>query len=89
MALMLGYAVFWLAYVPRGRLLIYNRLGDYSYGIYIYAFPLQGAVIWFFGPMTPGMNIAISLPITLLFAVLSWHLVEAPALRLQRPASFK
>lgn len=89
MALVLGYAVLWLAYVPRGHLLAYNRLGDYSYGIYIYAFPLQGAVIWFLGPMTAGMNIAISLPITLLFAALSWHLIEAPALRLRRLASFR
>ena len=88
MALVLGYAVLWLAYVPRGHLLAYNRLGDYSYGIYIYAFPLRGAVIWFFGRMPPGMNIAISLPITLFFAVLSWHLVEAPALRLRRSDSF-
>lgn len=89
MALALGYAVLWLAYVPRGPLLAYNRLGDYSYGIYIYAFPLQGAVIWFLGPMTPGMNIAISLPITLFFAVLSWHLIEARALALLRRAPFR
>ena len=89
MALALGYAVLWLAYVPRGPLLAYNRLGDYSYGIYIYAFPLQGAAIWLFGPMTPGMNIAISLPITFFFAVLSWHLIEAPALALLRRAPFR
>ena len=87
MALVLGYAVLWLAYVPRGRLRAYNRLGDYFYGIYIYTFPLQGAVIWFFGAMTPSMNIAISLPITLFFAVLSWHLIEAPALAFRRRAS--
>ena len=80
----LGYTLFWLAYVPRGPLLTYNRLGDYSYGIYIYAFPLQGMVVWLLGPMTPGMNIALALPATLLCAVLSWHLVEAPSLALLR-----
>jgi peptidoglycan/LPS O-acetylase OafA/YrhL len=83
----LAYTVFFLAYVPRGPLLAYNRIGDYSYGIYIYAFPLQGLMIWLFGPMTPGMNILLSLPITLMFAILSWHLVEAPSLALLRRRS--
>jgi peptidoglycan/LPS O-acetylase OafA/YrhL len=80
----LGYTVFWLAYVPRGPLLSYNRLGDYSYGIYIYAFPIQGLVAWLFGPTTPLVNIALSLPVTVFCAILSWHLVEAPSLALLR-----
>lgn len=83
MALALCYVTFWLAYVPRGRILAYNRLGDYSYGIYVYAFPLQGLVVWLLGPMTPVENIVITLPITLVCAILSWHLVEAPALELR------
>lgn len=81
--LALSYATFWLAYVPRGPHLAYNRLGDYSYGIYIYAFPLQGLAVWLWAPMSPLTNIALALPITLLLAVLSWHLIEAPALALR------
>lgn len=27
------YSVAWLSFVPKGRLLAYNRLGDYSYGV--------------------------------------------------------
>jgi peptidoglycan/LPS O-acetylase OafA/YrhL len=81
----LGYTVFWLAYVPRGAVLAYNRLGDYSYGIYIYAFPVQGLMVWLLGHMTPVTNIALAFPATLACAVLSWNLVEAPALaRLRR-----
>ena len=83
--LALCYAVFWCAYGPRSAwLLAYNRLGDYSYGIYIYAFPLQGLVVWLWGPMTPFWNIALSLPLTLICAILSWHLIEAPALALRQ-----
>ena len=81
--LALAYSTFWLAYVPRGPILAYNRLGDYSYGLYIYAFPLQGLMVWLFGPMGPGMNIALALPATLACAIMSWHLVEAPALALR------
>lgn len=49
LVLALSYAVFWVGYVPGGVLRRYNRLGDYSYGIYIYAFPLQGAAVWAMG----------------------------------------
>ena len=78
----LGYGALWAAYVPGGRMRLYNRLGDYSYGIYIYAFPLQGLAVWLFGPMGPWANIAIALPMTIVPSVLSWHLVERPALEL-------
>jgi peptidoglycan/LPS O-acetylase OafA/YrhL len=36
--------LFYLAYVPSGWIRKYNRVGDYSYGIYIYAFPVQQSV---------------------------------------------
>lgn len=78
----MGYGLFWLAYVPGGLIRHYNRIGDYSYGMYIYAFPVQGLVVWLFGPMTPLQNILYALPITLGCAILSWHLVEKPALGL-------
>ena len=82
--LALAYGVFWFAYVPGGWLRAYNRLGDYSYGTYIYAFPVQQLWAWGLGPMAPGLNIALALPVTLLLAVLSWHLIEGPALALGR-----
>lgn len=82
--LMLAYATFWLGLVPHGIVRRYNRLGDYSYGMYVYAFPLQGLIVWLFGPMTPLAHIALAFPLTLLPAVLSWRLIEAPALALRR-----
>ncbi len=83
LTLALSYAVFWLGYVPGGLLRAYNRLGDYSYGIYIYAFPLQGFAIWWFGTQTPLFNMVVAFLLTLLCSVLSWHLVEEPAMRLK------
>lgn len=81
LALTLSYATFWAAYIPGGFLRYYNDFGDYSYGLYIYAFPLQGLVIWIFGTQEPLFNIAVSFPITLVVAIASWHLIEAPAMR--------
>lgn len=79
----LSYGAFVLGYARRAPgALRYNRLGDYSYGVYIYAFPVQQAVAWA-GVDSPAGNIALALPVTLVLAVLSWHLVEAPALQLK------
>ena len=79
-ALALSYATFWLAYVPGGAVRRFNRLGDYSYGIYVYAFPLQGLVVYLFGPQTPLQNMGLAFVPTLLVSILSWHLVEQPAM---------
>ncbi|MEM9342556.1 MAG: acyltransferase [Pseudomonadota bacterium] len=84
-SLAVAYATFWLAFMPAGILRAYNRLGDYSYGMYIYAFPIQGLVIWIWGPMGPLENILFALPLTLIPSVLSWHLVEKPSLDLLKP----
>jgi len=78
--LVLPYLVFTFAYLPAGLIRQFNRGGDYSYGVYIYAFPLQQAVI----AMTPGIDITrlllISGALTLLCAALSWHLIEKPVM---------
>ncbi len=82
--LALPYLVLFLAYVPAGFIRRYNRLGDYSYGTYIYAFPIQQSVAATLGAPGPLQMLAVALPLTLLFAVVSWHLVEKPALDWKR-----
>lgn len=80
LAVALTYCAACAAYLPGGAIRRFNGLGDYSYGIYIYAFPVQQLVVHLFGPMEPAMNIALSLPPTLLLAIVSWRLVEKSAL---------
>lgn len=76
-----GCLVLCAAFVPGGVLRRYNRLGDYSYGLYIYAFPVQQMV----ASLVPGIGVAgmflTSATITLALAMASWRFVEAPALR--------
>jgi len=58
--------------------------GDYSYGIYLYAFPVQQTVAHLFPQHREWyFNIALALPITILLAVFSWHAIEKHALKLR------
>lgn len=79
----IAYATVYLGLCNPARNWVINS-GDYSYGIYLYGFPLQQAVAAL-GPWTAHwyVNIALALPATILLAVLSWYLVEKPILRLR------
>lgn len=59
----------------------FGRFGDLSYGVYIYAFPIQQTVIWLFPGMGYLEHLAIALPLVFFMAALSWHLVEKIALQ--------
>ncbi|MBI5924994.1 MAG: acyltransferase [Aquabacterium sp.] len=81
------YLLVFLAYVPAGRIRAYNTVGDYSYGTYIYAFPVQQALASCF----PGIGVwamtIMASGIVLPLAMLSWHFVEKPMLSRRRYSS--
>lgn len=79
--LTLTYLALWLGHAKADWLLGYNRLGDYSYGTYIYAFPVQQWVVFHFPNIDPTGLVCWSLPVTVAFACLSWYLVEQPFLK--------
>lgn len=79
----LAYGLFLIGFARLPALALYNRLGDYSYGMYIYAFPIQQSAAAA-GYVTPMSNLMVAAPLTLVCAVLSWHLIEAPALRMRK-----
>lgn len=64
------------------------RLGDISYGVYIFAFPVQQLVVYWskLGQWPFSVCLGASLFLTLGLAYLSWHWVEKPALRIKPTA---
>jgi peptidoglycan/LPS O-acetylase OafA/YrhL len=75
-----SYLIFYVGYLPIRPLKAYNQLGDYSYGMYLYAFPCEQLAVGMWKGISPLELIAISFPATLVCAVLSWHLLEKSAL---------
>jgi len=72
-----------LAYLPKGRIRAFNDWGDCSYGVYIYAFPIQQTLAFLFPGMPLTAMIAGSGAITLGVAALSWVLIEKRALAMK------
>ena len=80
---LLTYAVLVAAYHPNLRWRLPNRAGDYSYGLYVYAFPIQQTIVQRAGNLEPLTLFAYAFPVTLVMAMLSWHALERPALGLK------
>jgi peptidoglycan/LPS O-acetylase OafA/YrhL len=83
--LFVTYMVIYMGMVKFPRV-FFVQSGDYSYGVYLYGFPIAQAIICV-APQLRGHGLwllAVATPTVFAFAVLSWHFVEKPTLRLKR-----
>lgn len=71
----LAYALFYIAFAPVMRWPGTDRLGDASYGTYLYGFPIQQMVKATFSLSFPAY-ILTCLALSLIAGFLSWHLIE-------------
>ena len=62
---------------------VHTKLGDPSYGIYLYAFPLQQLLIYWYRPSTLVLFIASTIG-AFVFGYLSWIFIEKKALALKQ-----
>jgi peptidoglycan/LPS O-acetylase OafA/YrhL len=85
----LPYLVLWCAYIPSGFIRLWNRMGDYSYGSYIFAHPIQMGLAAYGLTTVWWSNILASIAIILPLAALSWHFLEKRALALPLPRVFR
>jgi peptidoglycan/LPS O-acetylase OafA/YrhL len=81
-ALFIGYGVLCLGLLSAEKRSISGKWPDYSYGMYIYAFPVMVALHALMGQPTYVTLALATFACTLPFAMISWHFVEKPALDL-------
>jgi peptidoglycan/LPS O-acetylase OafA/YrhL len=70
-----GYLIFWLAFAAP----VFGRLFttyDISYGLYLYAWPIQSALVFFHPDVTPWKMFSISLLLSAICGFLSWIFIE-------------
>lgn len=63
--------------------------GDYSYGVYLWGWPVQQILVSFVAIESIFINQAITILISLAIAVLSWHLIEKPSQNFSKVAAAK
>jgi len=79
-SLCLPYLIFYIAYIPQGHLLEFNKFGDFSYGIYLYSFPIQQSILASIPTISFIQMLTLSTLASLTVAFFSWHLIEKKAL---------
>jgi peptidoglycan/LPS O-acetylase OafA/YrhL len=84
-----GYLLLYLAFAASGSFWSdLNRKNDISYGIYLYAWPIQKLGILYLPAIAPIQLTAVTIPLAAGAGLMSWHLVEKHALRWRLPDRF-
>jgi peptidoglycan/LPS O-acetylase OafA/YrhL len=85
MPLTVPYTLFYFVYNPKIDIHGWGRHADLSYGIYLWAWPFQQLLTYWFEPNLNGISLfLLVMPIVCGIALLSWKFVEAPSLRLKQ-----
>jgi peptidoglycan/LPS O-acetylase OafA/YrhL len=72
-----AYGVIYITFDPRIKLHNAARFGDFSYGSYLYAYPIQEALLFVFGhELKFPLYIVASMSLSFLAGVVSWFSVE-------------
>lgn len=81
---MIVYITLVFAYHPRLQVERLARGADLSYGLYVYAFPVQQLLLWRWPGIGVGGLFFAAIPIIAAAAAASWYGIEKPALSLKR-----
>ena len=83
-----AYLLFYLGNIQSAFLFRFNRLPDVSYGIYLYAWPVQKMLLWHEPGLSSMALFGLAAFVSTVAGVCSWYLVEKPVLR-YRERNFK
>jgi len=78
------YLILYIAHLPIKRLNNFGKYGDFSYGMFIYSYPVQQTLVHFWpGEISIPLLCILSLSIAVLLGALSWKFIESRALKLK------
>jgi peptidoglycan/LPS O-acetylase OafA/YrhL len=84
LAILGGYILFWFAFNVRSpKLAAISQKVDISYGVYLYAWPVQKLLIWWDPRISPWLVFIEATAIASILAFGSWWLVEKPFLNMK------
>ena len=83
-AIVFPYVVVFLAFRGLSPLRTLVKPGDVSYGIFIWAFPIQQTIVALYPKIGYWDLVFSAFGVTYVIALASWHLVEKPFLRFRR-----
>ena len=80
---LVAYMTIYLGFIPQ-LAIPFLKGRDYSYGVYLYGFPITQALVAL-NPLIDRLSLfALGILATILVAMCSWHWVEKPALKLKK-----
>ncbi len=82
--ILMPYIAVCCAYANIPALSFYSKVGDYSYGLYIYSFPVQQTISHLYPALNIHAYIAVTFIVTMTFSVFSWWMIEKPFLALKK-----
>jgi peptidoglycan/LPS O-acetylase OafA/YrhL len=81
----LPFLALWCGFVPAGPIRRFNQLGDYSYGVYILACPVQFYLADRYGELSPWGLFALSMLLVVPLSIMSWRYIESRSLHKPLP----
>lgn len=84
LALFGGYLTLYAATMKIGLLRPFaTRFPDISYGTYLYGWPIQKLLTWYFPMLHPLEVLVVAALLSAVAGIISWYAIEAPSLRLK------
>lgn len=85
MLLVFPYAFFWLGYGTKRKFSSFAQHGEFSYGIYLWGWPIQQMLILAWpGAMLPMTNALIACVLAILGGIANYWIVDVPVKRFQK-----
>jgi peptidoglycan/LPS O-acetylase OafA/YrhL len=78
-----SYAILWLALSTWSPLRYFSPSSDISYGVYLYGWPTQKLLLWYFPSLPLVLQMLLTLSLSMALAWASWNLLEKRCLALK------